>query len=95
MKGIKKIILRNADILNDKQMKSIFGGSSNLGGCVNLSSHSTANTSATLKEKACSDKALNASCSWKESGITFTGVCKCQINHWFTSSVMHCSDLNL
>ena len=27
MKGIKKIILRNADVLNDQQMKSIFGGS--------------------------------------------------------------------
>jgi natural product precursor len=32
MKGIKKIILRNADILNDQQMKSIFGGSGSSSG---------------------------------------------------------------
>ena len=31
MKGVKKIILRNADVLNDQQMKSIFGGSGSSG----------------------------------------------------------------
>jgi natural product precursor len=95
MKSIKRVVLKDSEVLDDQQMKRIFGGSGNLGGCINLGCHSTAYLSATLKEKACCDKALNASCSWKELGITYSGVCKCQINHWFSSSVMHCSDLNL
>jgi natural product precursor len=84
MKKLSKINLKDAEILSDKQMKTVFGGDDEFSSSVNDGSSDLFDGSTF----ACKDSSGGNGCTYVYQGHIFTGHCV-----WIYGQY-HCSDLN-